>query len=283
MSKEIDPDRSETGNTQISVSDIKNKIKQPPMRKNHFFTYNNYDLKEIDPIVATLKKFAYKGKIQTEIGENGTPHLQGMIWCKDKCRDTEFKLSKKIHWEALKDFENKSDYCAKDETHDGVFRTSWGFPKPINIIKNLYPWQQEIENIILSEPDDRKIYWFWESIGNVGKSAFVKYCVMKHGVIFCQGGKESDLMNLIFNSDMDKSNCVIFDLPRAHKGNISYSSLENIKNGLVCNTKYETGFKAFNSPHVIIFANYPPSDADKMSSDRWIIKCLNEFEKDIEF
>lgn len=259
-----------------SVPTQKIKIKQAPMRKNFFFTYNNYDEGEIDVIVNTLKKFAYKGKIQSEVGAEGTPHLQGQIWCEKQHRDSEFKLSKKIHWETLRDIENKRDYCGKSETHDGKVRVEWGFPKPIKIIEELRPWQKEVEKIIQGEVDERKIYWFYEEKGNTGKSALVKYLVIKYNCLFCQGGKESDIMNLVFNTDMDKSNCVIFDLPRAHKGNISYASIENIKNGLICNTKYETGFKVFNAPHIIIFANYLPAKPEELSADRWDIKNIND-------
>lgn len=73
---------------------------------------------------------------------------------------------------------------------------------------------------------------------------------------------------------MNVCNCIIFDIPRNHGGNISYDTLECIKNGMVCNTKYETGVKLFNPPHVIVFANELPSDTEKLSADRWIIKEL---------
>lgn len=271
---EIDPSRSGAGNTHSAPA--KSKSRQSPLRKNHFFTYNNYPKDEIDPIVTTLKKFAYKGKIQSEIGANGTPHLQGMIWCTKKCRDTEFKLSNKIHWEALKDELNIRDYCAKDETFDGFFRTEWGFPKPIKIIENLYPWQQVVENIFKGPISDRVINWFYDEEGNKGKSAFVKYMVIKHKALFCDGGRKSDLINLIFNNNMDQCNCIIWDLPRASKGNISYATLEAVKNGLICNTKYETGVKAFNSPHVFVFANFRPENEELLSKDRWNIKELGD-------
>ena len=130
MAEIVVSSRGTEGNTHTSVSTP--KPLQAPCRKNHFFTYNNYPIDEIGVLVSTLKHFAYKGKIQSEVGEQGTPHLQGMIWCKTAHRDTEFKLPKQIHWRALKDTENKRDYCAKDETHDGVFRTSWGFPPQIS-------------------------------------------------------------------------------------------------------------------------------------------------------
>lgn len=73
---------------------------------------------------------------------------------------------------------------------------------------------------------------------------------------------------------MDTITCIMLDIPRANNGNVSYASLESIKNGLVCNHKYETGTKVFNSPHVVVFANFPPVEPDKLSSDRWHIENL---------
>lgn len=270
MQTPIVPNSSEDGgNTQTPSS--KKKTTQAPLRKNHFFTFNNYDDKIVPALIKTLQRFAYKGKVQSEVGANGTRHLQGMIWCKEKHRDTEFKLPKEIHWEALKDEDNTRDYCAKDDTHDGKHRYEWGFPKPIKIIEKLRPWQKEIEKICLNPPDDRKIYWYWESKGGIGKTAFIKYMVVKHKVTFASSGKYADLINLVFNSNMDQVECILFNIPRANRGNISYAALEAIKDGLICNTKYETGSKVFNPPNMIIFANYPPDEPEEMSADRWSI------------
>ena len=258
------------GDVILNQSPSQQKPKQPPSRKNHFFTYNNYEDEEIDVIVSILKTFAYKGKIQSEIGSNGTPHLQGMIWCSKPHRDTEFKLSKQIHWEKLKDEHNKKDYCAKDETHDGKFRTSWGFPKPLKILKeeDFFSWEQQINNYIKNEPDDREILWVWSNGGGVGKSTFCKYLIYTYNAILCSKGAYSDMMNILYNANMDTTNLVIFDLPRNNGNKISYSALESIKNGIICNTKYETGSKLFNPPHILVFANAPP-DRLAMSADRF--------------
>ena len=100
--------------------------------------------------------------------------------------------------------------------------------------------------------------------------------IVKHNILFCSGGKYTDIMNLVFNNDMDVCDCIMFDIPRANEGHISYASLESIKNGMVCNTKYETGTKIFNSPHLFIFANFPPDDVDMLSEDRWVIQDLSK-------
>ena len=98
---------------------------------------------------------------------------------------------------------------------------------------------------------------------------------MKHDALFCDGGKKADIINLVFNNDMDTCNTIIWDIPRVNRNAVSYAAIEAIKNGLVCNTKYETGVKVFNPPHIIIFANFPPDlDEDNLSKDRWMITEL---------
>jgi len=275
---EIVADSSGTGvilNTQ-SLATTSDKPKQVASRKNHFFTYNNYNSSEIEGIVAVLRHYAYKGKVQTEVGENGTPHLQGMIWCKKPHRDTEFKLPKQIHWEKMKDVENVQDYCNKDETHDGVFRASWGFPKPLVILKkeDFYDWQIQMDNCIHTEPDDRTIYWIYSKNGGMGKSTFCKYLAYTYNAVICGKGNYSDIINIMFNANMDDTNLVVFDLPRNNGNKVSYSALEAIKNGMICNTKYETGNKLFNPPHILIFANDEP-EWEAMSEDRFKVLCVD--------
>lgn len=251
------------------------KPKQPPSRLNHFFTFNDYTDEEVAPLVDTLKKFAYKGKIQSEVGESGNKHLQGMIWCKKKHRDTEFKLSKKIHWEKLMDVDDTRGYCSKDDTWDGKYRFEWGFPKPLKLITPDKDWQIEILKLIDEEPDDRKVHWFWSEKGGIGKSQFAKYCVAKKDALFFEEGKKADIMHLIFEAPEERLRTMIIDVPRANGNNISYKAIESIKNGLIYSPKYEGGYKLFNSPHVIIFANAEPKYYE-LSDDRWVVKNIDE-------
>lgn len=260
----------EEGNT-VTSSSLKSKKQQPVRRKYYCGSMFNYETVGIEGIETRLREVCERYQFGYETcPTTGRPHLQLFMVLKKPMRITELKIPCNPHLESCNgDEESNLRYTSKEGK---VVR--WGYPKDIRIISELRPWQKEIENLVLGEPDERTIHWFWEETGNIGKSALVKYLVVKYNCLFCQGGKESDIMNLVFKSDMDKSNCVLFDIPRSHKGNVSYSALENIKNGLVCNTKYETGYKVFNSPHVICFANYPPAKPEELSSDRWKVKYL---------
>jgi len=232
------------------------------------FVLNNYTESERAMILENLKDISKKYIVAKEIGESGTPHLQCYCSLKKKMRfDTLNKLlGNRCSIRKCRNEAALIEYCKKDGDY-----ISFGFPKPIKIIETLRPWQQNILDIYLTDPDDRTIYWFWDDKGNIGKSAFVKYMVVKYGVLFCNGGKHSDLVNLVYNADMENTKCIIWDLPRCTKGKVSYATLECVKNGMVCNTKYETGVKCFNSIHVIVFANYPPDDTSELSEDRWKI------------
>lgn len=249
------------------------------------FTFNNYSESDIVDITTLFKSVCKAFVFQEEIGDNGTPHLQGFIYLKKRMRWTELGLCNKIHWEKCKDAKASMLYCQKLDTRKLLsLPTIYGDivkpPAEIKIISNLYKWQRDIETIFFSEPDHRVIHWYYETTGNVGKSAFTKYMVVKHNCLFCDGGKKSDLLNLIYNNDMDMCRGIIFDIPRSAGGNVSYATLEAIKNGLVCNTKYETGVKAFNAPHVFVFANLPPTDPEKLSEDRWDIHNIDDLMMD---
>jgi len=255
------------GNTETPPTSKKQSI-----RKTFYaFTLFNYDENEIEAqlnrqLVKLSKKYIYGRELCPDTQRK---HLQGFIHLKKPMRITELKLPGNPHLEAcIGSREQNETYCAKD---NDVVR--YGYPRPLIVITDLRPWQQQIvDDIVLQPiPDPRKVYWYWETVGKVGKSDFAKYLVLKHNALFCDGGKKSDLVNLVFNNDMDRCNLIVWDLPRCNLGAISYAALESIKNGLVCNTKYETGTKVFNPPHIIVFANEPPSEPEKLSKDRWVI------------
>nr|WAE42992.1 MAG: replication associated protein [Cressdnaviricota sp.] len=264
---------SEDGNT-----------KHPHPAKNWCFTFNNYSKDDIQLLCAKFKETCNKFCFQEEKGASGTPHLQGMIELKIKLRPNGLDLPKSIHWEKPRNVKACWEYVQKEETRNGEIY-SMGLPKPkiikiakpIKIIENLRPWQYHVEQILLSEPDGRTLHWITDLHGGIGKSAFSKYMYVKHNTLVIQGGKLSDIMNIIFNTDMDTVNAIIIDVPRNNGNKISYSSVECILNGMITNVKYETGVKVFNPPIVLVFANEEP-DITKLSEDRWNIINIQTFE-----
>lgn len=252
--------------------------KQSPVRKNHFITYYYKSIDEIVPIVTELKTKAFKGKVQTELTKEGRPHLQGMIWCKTKCRDSCFKLLKGAHFERLKDEDDTANYCNKDESHDGIYRTSWGFPEPpyIEEIDNLYDWEIEIENLLNSIPDKRSIYWYWEPDGCAGKTTYQKYIFTHHPTVVVLSGKGTDMKNGIVQYH-EKNNClpsiVLINMPKSCDGFVSYTGLEEIKDMFFFSGKFKGGMVCGKCPHVLVFANEEPC-YNKMTENRFIVKRI---------
>lgn len=267
----IAPDSS--GGEVIIISSPPQEPKQAPSRKNHFITWFYTNPSEIAPVIDRCKDLTIKGIAQTEIcPTTGKPHIHLMLWGKDKFRDTQLKLPKNSYnGQCLKDTNNTSDYANKDASHDGVFRTKWGFPIVIEHYCFFNTWQQWVVDTINTKADRRHVHWLWSVKGKLGKTALTRWCVDKLNSQFCSGGKYTDVINLIYHTDMDIYRSVIFTLPKEHKNHISYSAIESIKDGMVSNMKsYKNGSKIFNQPHVFVFANYPP-DTTKLILDRWNI------------
>lgn len=271
----IVPNSSEEGVILDNPSSGK-KPQQSPVRKNHFFTYFLKNSSEIPIIVEELKRFAYKGKLQTEISPTtGRQHIQGSIWCKTKHRDTEFKSLKGGHFETLKDVDDVSNYCNKDETHDGVYRVCWGFPDPkyIEEIPSLYDWEVAIVQLLTTKPDKRSIYWYWEPDGCKGKTTWQKYIFTHYEDVVVLSGKNADMKNGIvnyYNTNSRLPKIVLINIPRSSKEYVSYTGLEEIKDMFFFSGKYEGGMVCGESPHLLVFSNDEPEYA-LMSSDRFIV------------
>lgn len=282
MSQQL-PKAPTGGNTQNPG--LRSKSKQPPSRKNHFFTFF-YKNDETAPdlwksMIEELKQFAYKGKVQSELcPTSGKPHFQGMIWCRKKHRDTEFKTMKGAHFEKLFDNADKAEYCSKARTFDGRFREIWGFPiKFIQEIPNMFDWELEILDMLNNnEPDDRTLHWYWEPDGCRGKTTFQKYIFTHFPDVVVLSGKSADMKNGII--EYYKTHCklpkiVLVNVPRSCLKYVSYTGLEEIKDMFFFSGKYEGGMVCDVNPWVLIFANEEPN-YKTMSSDRFIVHNLSK-------
>jgi len=225
----------------------------------------------------SMKRYGVKRMIfQLERGEqNGVPHYQGFIYF----RNPRYKKAVSKH---LKIWCKPADNDWAVQTYSKKERTKeegpWGygykeFREPedaIEVITELRPWQQEIVDIVQTKADSRTVHWYWEPVGNVGKSALTKYLAVVHDALIVQG-KASDIkcaIALMIAEGKKAPRTVVFDLVRSQENFVSYQAIEEVKNGCFFNGKYKSGMVLQNHPHVIIFANFPP-EMCRLSLDRW--------------
>lgn len=234
-------------------------------------TFNNYTEDELAILLTELDKCKMYA-MQEEVGSVGsTPHLQLKIALEKKGRPTEHFTCKKIHWEKSRVWKGWQ-YCVKDDTNNG---RRWGkgveIPKPL-IVDEMYGWQEDVLEIVDGEPDPRKIYWFWEPEGKFGKSALCRYLAIKKGALVV-GGKATDMKAAIALMEKKPTICVM-DVPRSVE-HISYTGIEEIKNGIFFSSKYESGMVKMNFPHFIVLANCEP-EMHKLSADRWVVRNIRQ-------
>lgn len=255
-------------------------VKRSTPSKNWCFTFNNYTNEEYEALLLFLKEpknMAPKFLIGKEVGEKGTPHLQGYVEFEKKVRMDECKkINNKIHWEIAKgNTEQNIKYCTKDKN---FFNQGFTIKRPLKILprEKLWKWQLDLIDIIEKEPDDRTIHWFWEPKGGLGKTTFCKFLSFHYGAIPVEGKKN----DVLFCAAVFDSEIYIFDFERSMEDYISYAAIEKIKNGYYMCAKYESKPIIRNCPHVIIMANFKP-EVDKLSLDRWNIKRIRSEEIDI--
>lgn len=271
-------------------------VKREIQTKHWFFTYNNYPIGAMEQLEQVFKNICEKYIFEKEIGESGTPHLQGCITLKKKGRWSEFKLPNTIHWQATKNVECAVKYCSKDYLKgktESIYQSGFDeligkkdtskeddFYKyecwvPTTWVKFIIDVVECPMNYFNRNEFRRKIMWFWSEKGSVGKSTLIRYLSIFHGAEFIKGGDAKDIMNLIANGKKKQSNndwnTYIFDIPR-HQKNISWAGMEGAKDGMVCNMKSHTNKSLILPirPLLFVFANTPPPYGnEKMSADRW--------------
>jgi hypothetical protein len=213
-------------------------------------------------------------------GGNTHPHL--VLRALPQIRFSTLKaIDAGVHWEAARgSWQQAIEYCSKTDTRwepagDRAWTKGCYVPETLITIKeaDLYPWQKDVLKIVRGPVDPRHIIHLWEPDGNAGKSALVKFLFVQEPRVCVVAGKGADVANNIANFYEEHGvfpKTVIFDVPRSSAGYVSYATMENVKNGLLNNTKYHALTLAFNPPHVLVFSNEPPKD-ETMSKDRWIV------------
>ena len=284
---------------------LKSRGNTNPRLRRMSFTLNNYTDIEFTHLLTEFEKYKYI--IGKEVGESGTPHLQGYVEFGKQVSFTQIKkINKRMHFASSKGNRKENvKYCSKD----GDFVTNIPVERNIRLLSRYEnvvwkDWQAKIIQIIETGKDccsrnfldektgpetavpdffldeknssrfARKIWWFWEKNGNVGKSFLCKYLYLKYDAIICNG-KKDDVFNQVNtwlqkHEDDEDPKVVVCDVPRSAIEYFNYGALEKLKDGLFYSGKYEGGICAFDPPVVICCANSLPN-LGEMSMDRWEI------------
>lgn len=134
------------------------------------------------------------------------------------------------------------------------------FPYPIRL------WQSYVTRSI-SNPDDRKVTWVYDSDGGSGKSTFAKWLSTSPETFYIDGGKKEEILFLI----KEEHKTLLIDIPRSGKDFVPYGLIETFKNGIWTTNKYEGNRVARKDPGAVcVLANFWP-DVTKLSKDRWDI------------
>ena len=241
-----------------------------PRSRKWCLTLNNYTESEYNNIKNWMEKHQYI--IGKEIGTQGTPHLQMYVESNNPIKFTTIKnVCERCHIERAHGTQDQNiKYCSKDNN----YITNFIIPEPIRVIEPSKQWQKEIINLIEGDWDDRKINWYYDLKGGIGKSALCKYICLNYNAILVSG-KANDMKYGIAEWKNKNRLIVLIDIPRSVEKFVSYSGIEEIKNGLFYCGKYESKMVMYNSPLVVCFANFGPVYGE-MSGDRWVITNLTE-------
>ena len=252
--------------------------------KSEFDSHNELGL--------ALKEWAKSYCFQLEKGEKtGYEHWQCRVRLIKKKRLTEvieqIAPSIKGHWSATCKTVHKSNsfnYVMKGDTRvegpwsDKDFAVEKKLTRQLKTFLQyeLRPWQKTIMDAIMI-PDDRKIMFVYDTVGNSGKSIFAEFLEYKGCAMELPPLRAfEDLMQ--FAAGMPDQSCYLIDMPRAlKKDKLSefYSGVECLKNGILWDKRYSAQKRRQDRPNIVVFANELPA-FEYMSQDRWGVYYMTE-------
>lgn len=242
------------------------------------FTWNNYTEEDEKYIQEQLfYRYLTYGR---EIGPiKKTKHLEGFVYfTNSKSWQQVRTLFKDHHVKTCNEINVRIKYCHKDgdiveigeRPHQGKKKEE----KPEHTWKTLeydklYKWQKKVVDICKEEPDDKTIYWFWEAKGGAGKTQLVKYIMKEFPTAeYCCATKSADILTM---ANYEKK-IYLLNFARSQENFAPWIAIEQLKDGLISDSKLKKKCNniIMDSPHIIVFANWPPA-THTISTYKWNI------------
>lgn len=266
-------DHAEDGNESSSAQPTK---KRDALKRIYMFrfSYHKANKAVLDP---WIQQHCKRATFQGECGETGYYHWQMTVELKERKRFTFFKhhFLPGVYVEIVRNEDASFDYTNKEESRiEGPYQ----YPEPVKMPTNFFyqmhcirkKWQAEIETRLWGDLDMRGINWYWSEAGEVGKTLFARHCLLTiPGLQYIKGAKKD-----CFHTLSSGTRGVIINLARGEKITKNMCQmLEDLKDGIIFSTKYESKQLIIDPLHVVVFANsFPDEDMQKeLSADRWNI------------
>jgi len=238
-------------------------------------------MSQLSQLYRVLQEHCKEFFFQLEEGKEGYEHFQGVFSLKVKHRLNEAKNLlgfHTIHLEPCKTWWSGKNYCTKDETRVAGPWSHLKKPVDVKIKGPLREWQQGVLDLINSDPDDRRIHIYHDTVGKTGKSALgIHLSDIREDVLYLPSGRNDGTKEFVVRALAERAyRAIIFDVPRDH-GRINWPLMEELKNGYLLNTRYHVQPARFNPVRVIVFTNDEIKEGDLdgiFSKDRLVIKKL---------
>lgn len=224
-----------------------------------------------------MRQHAKEFVFQLERGEGGYLHFQGCfsLETKERMEPLKNKLGfHVIHLEPCRDWHASKKYCSKPEGRMGRTWRNGMIYLPERPLQHI--WQQELKRELRETPHPRKIIWYCDQVGGAGKTTFAVHMHLENpdDNIIVKNGRSADVAAAIGDT---QPRVVIVDLSRTQEDHMNYQVLEDLKNGVIFQSKYKSRMLVFETPHVVVFANFLPNLA-ALSADRWDVRTVFHME-----
>lgn len=168
------------------------------------------------------------------------------------------------HWKD-KDthFKKQRMFNAARNQHNEYFKT-----------RERLPWELYLDHLISQDPDPRHIHWFYDEVGETGKTVNAKNLLFNHNAFYTTGGKANDIYHAYQGEPIVILNLCASTCKETRE--YLYKVLEEFKDGIFSSGKYNSMTKCFKIPHVIVFSNEKP-ETDKMKKCRLEVHNVNKF------
>lgn len=205
-------------------------------------------------------QYEYIGKAGP-INEFGTPTQKG-----ERCDMDMFKDAVKEGSTLKRLREDCSEVCAKYPRFVREYLADHT-PPPEITVHPLRDWQSSLIADLDLPPEDRKIIFVVDIVGNKGKTWFAKYYLSLHeDAQILEAAKKADMAYALETT----TRVLFINCVRKVTEFLSYGFMEAVKDGIVFSPKYESGNKLMAPCHVVVLMNQQP-DMSALSLDRYHI------------